>query len=91
FSVILTIADIKRLKPDPEIYLLAADRLNVQPTDCVVIEDSRDGVGAAKNAGMYCIAIRHPYTPSGHLDRADRIVERFTELTPTLIAGALSR
>ncbi len=88
FSVILTIADIQRLKPDPEIYLLAAERLNVPPTACVVIEDSRDGIGAANNAGMYCFAIRHPYTPPSHVARADRVVEKLTDLTPDLLANA---
>ena len=87
FAAILTIADIQRLKPDPKIYLLAAGRLGVPPAACVVIEDSRDGIGAAKNAGMRCIAIRHPYSPPGHLDRADCTVAAVADITLPLIRG----
>ena len=87
FTVVLTIADIKNLKPDPEIYLLAARKLNVTPAACAVIEDSLDGVGAAKNAGMRCIAIRHPYTPQGHLDCADVIVDALAALSWPIIRG----
>lgn len=51
---------IHRTKPDPEIFLLAAERLGVDPPKCVVIEDAEAGVEAALAAGMLCIGIGSP-------------------------------
>lgn len=45
-------------KPDPAIYLYAADKLGVHPQDCIAIEDSAHGIAAARAAGMYCIGIK---------------------------------
>lgn len=85
FEVLLSIDDVERLKPDPEIYLLAARKLGIKPEACVVIEDSQDGIGAAKNAGMLCIAIKHPYTPPGDTARADIAVRALNEITAAMI------
>jgi len=57
FGAIVTADDITHGKPDPEIFLVAAERLGVAPEQCVVFEDSIAGVTAAKAAGMYCAAI----------------------------------
>jgi beta-phosphoglucomutase family hydrolase len=57
FGAIVTADDITRGKPEPDIFLLAAERLGVAPERCVVFEDSIAGVSAAKAAGMYCAAI----------------------------------
>ena len=59
---ILTREDVDKPKPDPEIYLLAARRLNVQPQDCLVLEDSPSGVKAGVAAGMNVIAMATPFT-----------------------------
>ncbi|NUM25588.1 MAG: HAD family phosphatase [Candidatus Buchananbacteria bacterium] len=85
FEVILSIDQITNLKPDPEIYLLAAQKLGVTPAECVVIEDSKDGVGSAKNAGMKCIGINHPYTPPGALNAADTTVDALSDINPAVI------
>jgi len=55
---------VKLGKPNPDIYLYTAERLGVTPKQCLVIEDSINGVNAAKNAGMYCVAV-----PDKRLDR----------------------
>lgn len=86
FRIILSLEDIREKKPDPEIYFLAASKLGVSPKECVVIEDSRDGVGAVKNAGMQCIGIFHDYMPAGTLDKADVVVKRLTEIDRGLIS-----
>jgi len=57
FDVVLSVDDVARGKPDPEIYLLAARRLGFAPRDCLVFEDSPGGVRAARAAGMNVIAI----------------------------------
>ena len=64
-DVILTREDVERPKPDPEIYFLAAERLEVQPGDCLVLEDSPNGVRAGVAAGMNVIAIATPFTAEG--------------------------
>jgi HAD superfamily hydrolase (TIGR01509 family) len=64
FDFIATIDDIENGKPNPEIYLLLANELSVQPSDCLVIEDSLPGVKAAIAAGMWWIAVTTPFTRS---------------------------
>lgn len=57
FNAVITIKDVKNGKPDPEIFLLAAKKLGVKPENCVVIEDGRSGMLAAKRAGMRCVGL----------------------------------
>lgn len=57
FDVIVDGLSITRAKPDPEVFLTAAEGLCVNPGNCVVVEDARAGVAAAKNGGMHCIGI----------------------------------
>ena len=49
--------DITRSKPDPEVFLIAAEKLGIQPERCLVVEDSDAGITAAKAAGMYALAV----------------------------------
>ena len=65
---------VKRKKPDPEIYDLAAKVLAVEPARCVVIEDSQNGLEAAKAAGMNCIVTISSYTGGEDFSLADRVV-----------------
>jgi beta-phosphoglucomutase len=62
FDAIVTVDDVARAKPDPEIYLVAAARLDVPPAACLAIEDSRPGVEAAVAAGMTCVAVANDLT-----------------------------
>lgn len=62
FDVIQTSDDIKRGKPDPEIYLLAMSKLGVIAADCFVLEDSSNGALAGKRSGAYTIAVPSQYT-----------------------------
>ena len=80
FRVIVTGDDVSRGKPDPETFLKVAEILNVRPEECVVIEDAPNGIMAAKNSNMKCIAITttHAYK---ELTEADKIIDSFTELT----------
>ena len=64
-DLLLTREDVKNPKPDPEIYLLAARTLDVEPTDCLVLEDSPAGVSAGVAAGMNVIAVATPFTIAG--------------------------
>jgi beta-phosphoglucomutase len=66
-------------KPDPAIYLYAAEKLNADPTKCVVIEDAPKGIQAAKNANMFCIGITTTFTKQ-HANQADLMVGSFEEI-----------
>jgi len=79
FRVVLSGRDVRRGKPDPEIYLLAADRLGVRPADCVAVEDSAYGMAAAKAAGMRVIGVPGLCTSSHEL-AADLVVRSLTQL-----------
>ncbi len=65
-GTVATADDVPRAKPDPAVYLLAAQQLDVSPNQCIVLEDSRNGLLAAKAAGMFAVAI--PNTMTQHLD-----------------------
>jgi HAD superfamily hydrolase (TIGR01509 family) len=62
FDFVATRDDVGHGKPNPEIYNLVADQLNVPVSQCLVIEDSPAGVQAALAAGMWCIAVTTPFT-----------------------------
>jgi HAD superfamily hydrolase (TIGR01509 family) len=81
FQSVLSGADLPKGKPDPAVYLLSAERLGVNPADCVVLEDAASGVAAAKAAGMYCIAYHNPHSGQQDLARADEIVESIKDIS----------
>ena len=72
-DLIVTAEDVERGKPDPEMYLVAAQRLGVLPEECVVLEDSVNGVRAALAAGTNVVAVATPFTSAGI--HASQIVE----------------
>jgi beta-phosphoglucomutase family hydrolase len=74
FNCIVSGQEVTESKPSPQIYLLAAKKLEATPNDCVVIEDSPLGVKAAKTAGMKCLAITNTH-PRQELEKADRVVD----------------
>jgi HAD superfamily hydrolase (TIGR01509 family) len=65
---------VSRKKPDPEIYLLAQRSLGLPPGRCVVIEDSRNGLLAAKGAGFPCLITTSTYTIDEDFGEADKVV-----------------
>ena len=64
-DIVLTREDVKQPKPDPEIYLLAAQKLGISPEEFLTLEDSPNGVHAAVDAGMNVIAMATPFTIAG--------------------------
>jgi len=66
--------EVKKSKPDPEIFLKAASQSNSDPRRCLVIEDSTNGIKAAKEAGMHCIGYKNTGTGNQDLSMADIIV-----------------
>lgn len=80
FDMIVSGDEVKKSKPDPEIFLKAAGNLKVNPEDCLVIEDSRHGVKAAILAGMKCIGFHNPNSGAQDLSLADTVVHSITEI-----------
>ncbi len=78
-EVFITVDDVKAGKPAPDGYLLAASRLRVTPSDCVVIEDAPAGIQAGKSAGMRVIAVASTMIPEG-LSQADVAVRQLSQL-----------
>ncbi len=74
-------------KPAPDTFLNTAELLHEAPEACVVVEDSHNGVLAAKNAGMYCIGIKNPDSGDQDISRADVIVETFRDLKELFPTG----
>jgi HAD superfamily hydrolase (TIGR01509 family) len=66
---------VSKKKPDPAIYLLAAERLSVAHRECMVVEDSRNGLLAAAGAGMHCIITKSCYTREEDFQEADAVVD----------------
>jgi beta-phosphoglucomutase len=85
FSARATGADVQRGKPDPQVFLIAAERLGVPPHRCAVIEDAAPGVEAANRAGMISIAVLGTTTRE-QLAHANLVVDSLTQLTPQRIA-----
>jgi HAD superfamily hydrolase (TIGR01509 family) len=74
FEIVLAGDVVAKKKPSPEIYNLAKQRLNLDSRDCVVIEDSRNGLLAADGAGMPCLITTSTYTRDEDFHEAARIV-----------------
>lgn len=80
FSSVSTADDVKKVKPHPELYLLTARRLHLKPNEIIVFEDSPNGVRAAREAGMFCIAIPNEITCSMDLSQANLIFSSFENI-----------
>lgn len=80
FKAFLHSADVTEGKPNPEIYLKAAERLNIDPANCVVFEDSMAGVKAGLNAGMKVVAVTTTHAEK-EFDYADMFIRNFEEIT----------
>ena len=74
FQSVVSGREVPESKPSPQLFLLAARRLGVDPENCVVIEDAVAGVTAAKRAGMHCVAVTSTNPPE-RLQEADLIVD----------------
>jgi beta-phosphoglucomutase-like phosphatase (HAD superfamily) len=89
-DLMLTGEDVSRSKPDPEIYLLAAKRLGLPPGECLVLEDSVNGVKAALAAGMNVIAMATPFT-TARLHTEKLVAEEWTVDDPATLAETVRR
>ena len=80
FTTLISGEDLPHSKPAPDIYLKTAKMLNIAPSDCVALEDSKNGSIAAKSAGMYCIGFANPNSGNQDLSAANIIVNKITDI-----------
>jgi HAD superfamily hydrolase (TIGR01509 family) len=72
--------DVHRTKPDPELYLSVLKELGIRGDEAIALEDSPNGIRAAKEAGLYCVAVPNPLTRQLALSEADLQLESLGEL-----------
>jgi HAD superfamily hydrolase (TIGR01509 family) len=89
FETVVAAGATPRFKPHPDPYLLAAERLNVRPDRCLVVEDSERGLQAAVAAGMLCVVIPNRLTELGDFSAAHRVLENVRELLPIVLPDAI--
>lgn len=85
FQAVVSGEDLERGKPAPDIFLKAAGMLQVEPEYCTVIEDSHNGVTAAKAAGMKCVGYQNPSSGDQDLRAADLILNSLKGLNQNMI------
>ncbi len=86
FQAIAQGTEVAEGKPSPQVFLLAARKLGVEPGNCVVIEDAIAGVAAAKRAGMKCVAVTNSHSRNS-LKKADLIVDTLEAVSVSDLAG----
>lgn len=91
FSKFVSGREVPNPKPAPDVFLKACEELNILPSEAIVIEDSYNGVKAAKNAGIACIGFYNPNSGNQDLSLTDLIVEGFEEVDYTLINNTYLR
>ena len=91
FQVVCGRDDVARVKPAPDLFLLAAERLGIAPAACLVFEDSPNGMRAARAAGMRCVAVPNALTRQLSLPDPDLVVSSLAERSLTAILAELSR
>jgi HAD superfamily hydrolase (TIGR01509 family) len=96
FDVIRTADDVRRTKPDPELYTAAVAALGVRPGNAIALEDSQKGVTAAKRAGLYCVAVPNRLTSLLPMHGADLVIPsldgmRLADLVPAATSQVLQR
>ncbi len=90
FDAIISGWEVTKGKPDPQTFLLAAEKLGVEAEDCIVIEDAISGVTASKRADMRCIAVTNT-TSREELREADLIIDTLEEITVDDLERLLSQ
>jgi len=80
-------SELAHSKPHPEIFLRSARLIKSDPSECIVIEDSKNGVTAAKAAGMKCIGFLNPNSGNQDLKNADLVIHSFGELNADIVKG----
>jgi len=90
FKAKISGADLKASKPHPEIFIRAAELSGHQPNDCFVIEDSTNGIKAAKAAELFCVGYNSPHSKGQNYSEADMTIEHFDDINFSNLEQLLS-
>ena len=90
FDAVVTGADVRRGKPDPQVFLTAAARLRLPPERCAVVEDAPQGIEAAQAAGAACIGLVSTGRTREQLAAANLVVDRLEQLSPARIEAIIA-
>jgi beta-phosphoglucomutase len=91
FGAVVSGNDVRRGKPDPQVFLLAAERLGIAPSRCAVIEDAPAGVAAATAAGMVSVGLLSTGRTPNDLAAARATVRSLTEISPSMLRSLVDR
>ena len=80
FAVVRTADDVRRTKPEPELYLSALAALGLEAREAIALEDSGHGVQAAKSAGLFCVAVPNPLTRELGIGPADLLIDSLADV-----------
>ena len=80
FQVIVSAEQAGKSKPEPDVFLLAAKKLGIKPANCLVVEDSSNGIKAAQAAGMTCVAYQGLDADPQNQKDADAIIRNYSQL-----------
>jgi HAD superfamily hydrolase (TIGR01509 family) len=91
FQGVAASEDVSKGKPDPEVFLIAAEKINRQPENCVVFEDAHAGIQAGNSAGMLTIAVTTTHAADTFERLADRVVDNLNEVSIEQIFESLQK
>lgn len=91
FAVVVTADDVERVKPDPALYRLAAERLGAAPARTLAIEDSYNGMLGAQRAGLRCVSVPNRVTRSSDFSAADLCLDSISSLSPQALLDYFDR
>jgi putative hydrolase of the HAD superfamily len=91
FDVVCTSDDVQRVKPDPELFQLAAVRLHLNPNETIVFEDSVKGIKAAKAAGCYAVAVPHRLSNFNGSAAPDRTINSMAEVPLSVLLEEVNK
>lgn len=91
FDVVKCRGDVTNCKPDPELYLAAVQALGVKPAEAIALEDSPNGILAAKGAGIFCVAVPNGMTSRLDLSHADLLLNSLADLSLEELVGKAAK
>ena len=91
FDTVKTSDDVASVKPAPDLYLASVAKLETLPGEAIAIEDSANGVTAAKRAGLWCLAVPNPMTKDLPLDHADMLIDSLSDLPLSFLVSRASK
>lgn len=87
FKAKISGADLKASKPHPEIFIKAAELAEEERAHCMVIEDSTNGITAARSANIYCVGFKSPHSANQDYSKADKVITNFNEIAFSNLSG----